>query len=194
MLLTVSVRPEPADAIFTNGSFYTVDETRPRAQAIAVKEGRIVYVGSSAGARTFKGEKTREIDLRGATVVPGLTDSHYHLSGVGQREMTLNLEGCGSLEEFLSRVKERVDHAKPGEWVTGRGWIETFWKPQTFPTCKDLDRISPNNPVFLTRADGHGAVANSAALKIARITNETKSPFGGEIMRDPKTGEATGML
>src|SRR5205807_616186 len=142
------------------------------------------YVGSTAGARTFAGDKTRLIDLHDATVVPGLTDSHYHLSGVGQREMTLNLEGCSSLEEMLSRVKERVDHAKPGEWVTGRGWIETFWKPQVFPTRQELDRISPNNPVFLRRADGHGAVANSAALKIAGITRNTPSPFGGEISKD----------
>src|SRR5207244_12419331 len=93
----------------------------------------------------------------------------------------------------LSRVKERLDRAKPGEWVTGRGWIETFWKPPVFPTRINLDLISPNNPVFLTRADGHGAVANSAALRIAGITKETKKPFGGEVVRD-SAGEPAGML
>ena len=185
---------ETADVVFVNGSFYTVCEKQPRAQAVAVKDGRIIYVGSTSGARTFKTGSTLEIDLHRATILPGLTDSHYHLSGVGQREMTLNLEGTSSLEEFLSRVKERVDRAKAGDWVTGRGWIETFWKPQAFPTFRELDRVSPNNPVFLTRADGHGAVANTAALKIAKINKETQNPFGGEVIRDPKTGEATGML
>ena len=96
-----------------------------------------------------------------------MTDAHHHLSGVGFREMTLNLEGVTSLEDFLAKVKERVDQKQPGEWVTGRGWIETFWTPPVFPTRWDLDKIAPNNPVFLDRADGHGAVANSAALKIA---------------------------
>jgi predicted amidohydrolase YtcJ len=127
-------------------------------------------------------------------MVPGLTDAHYHLSGVGMRELTLNLEGTSSLAEFLGKVKARVDQAKPGDWVTGRGWIETFWKPQQFPARTDLDRISPNNPVYLVRADGHGGVANSAALKIAGITRDTPNPFGGEIMKDKATGEPTGML
>src|SRR5262249_46073512 len=134
------------------------------------------------------------VDLRGKTVVPGLTDAHYHLARVGEREITLNLEGIASLDEFLKTVKKRVDAAKPGEWVTGRGWIETFWKPQVFPTRWDLDRVSPPTPVILVRADGHGAVTNSAALKIAGITKDTPSPFGGEIMKDKKTGEPNGML
>jgi len=134
------------------------------------------------------------IDLRGNTVVPGLTDSHYHLMGVGEREMTLNLEGTMTLEDFLAKVKEQVDRAKRGEWVTGRGWIETFWKPPVFPTRWDLDKIAPNNPIFLTRADGHASVANSAALKIAGINRDTPNPFGGEFLKDAKTGEPTGML
>jgi predicted amidohydrolase YtcJ len=126
-------------------------------------------------------------------VVPGMTDSHNHLSGVGAREMTLNLEGTTSLEDFLSKVKARVERAKPGEWITGRGWIETFWKPPVFPTRQDLDKISPNNPIFLDRADGHGAIVNSAALKIAGVDRSTPNPFGGEISKD-KTGEPNGML
>jgi hypothetical protein len=108
--------------------------------------------------------------------------------------MNLNLEGTTSLGDFLAKVKARVDKAKPGEWITGRGWIETFWKPQAFPTRSDLDKISPNNPVYLTRADGHGAVANSAAFKIAGIDKNTENPFGGEIMKDKQSGEPNGML
>ena len=84
--------------------------------------------------------------------------------------------------------------AKPGKWITGRGWIETFWKPPLFPTREDLDKIAPNNPVYLTRADGHASVANSAALKIAGVTKNTKAPFGGQILKDKQTGEPTGML
>src|SRR5947209_2674774 len=185
---------EPADVVFVNGNVYTVNEKQPRAEAIAVNGDRIVFVGSNANAKRFQGGGTRVIDLHGETVVPGMTDAHYHLIGGGQREMNLNLEGLTNLEAFLAKVKERVDRAKPGEWVTGRGWIETFWKPPVFPTRWDLDRISPNNPVFLTRADGHGAVANSAALKIGGVTKDSKDPFGGQILRDKKTGEPVGML
>ena len=194
--LTPSFLPpaDPADVVFVNGNVYTVNEKQPRAEAIAVKGDRIVFVGSNANAKQFQGRGTRVIDLHGETVVPGMTDAHYHFIGVGQREMNLNLEGITNLEDFLAKVKDRVDRTKPEEWVTGRGWIETFWKPPVFPTRWDLDKISPNNPVFLTRADGHGAVANSAALKIGGVTKESKDPFGGQILRDKQTGEPVGML
>jgi predicted amidohydrolase YtcJ len=198
-LLLVSLAPstvkvEPADLIFLNGNVYTVNDKQPHAEAVAVKMDRIVFVGSNTEAKKYQGAKTRVVDLHGATVLPGLTDAHYHLIGVGQREMTLNLEGITNLQDFLAKVKAQVDQAKPGEWVTGRGWIETFWQPPVFPTRWDLDKIAPNNPVFLTRADGHGAVANSAALKLGGVTKDTKDPFGGQILRDKQTGEATGML
>ncbi|MBI4660859.1 MAG: amidohydrolase [Verrucomicrobia bacterium] len=191
---TISGQPQTAESLFKNGNLYTVNERQPRAEAIAVKDGKIVFVGSNSAAQAHEGPNTRVIDLRGGTVVPGLTDSHYHLAGVGAREMTLNLEGITSLQEFLAKVKERIARATPGEWVSGRGWIETFWKPPVFPTRWDLDSISPDNPVFLTRADGHGAVANSAALRIAGIDKQISNPPGGEIMRDKATGEPTGML
>ncbi len=188
-------KPEPeADIVFKNGNIYTVAEDKPKAEAVAAKYGKIVFVGSNAEAKKYEVKGVKVIDLKGATVTPGLADSHYHFSGVGNREMTLNLEGATSLEDFLAKVKARVDKAKPGEWVTGRGWIETFWKPPVFPTRSDLDKISPNNPVYLTRADGHGAIANSAAFKIAGVDKNTESPFGGEIMKDKKTGEPDGML
>src|SRR5436853_496998 len=185
---------DPADVVFVNGNVCTVNEKQPRAEAIAVKGDRIVFVGSNANAKQFQGAGTRVIDLHGETVVPGMTDAHYHFIGVGQREMNLNLEGITNLEDFLAKVKDRVDRTKPEEWVTGRGWIETFWKPPVFPTRWDLDKISPNNPVFLTRADGHGAVANSAALKIGGVTKDSKDPFGGQILRNKQTAEPVGML
>lgn len=184
---------EPADLIFINGNVYTANDQQSHAEAIAVKGDRIVFVGTGAAAKAFRGPKTKVVDLHGATVLPGMTDAHHHLEGVGFREMTLNLEGITNLQDFLAKVKTKVDQTKPGEWVTGRGWIETFWQPPVFPTRWDLDKVAPNNPVILQRADGHGTVVNSAALKIAGITKDTPSPFGGEISKD-KNGEPNGML
>jgi predicted amidohydrolase YtcJ len=184
----------PADVVFRNGNVYTVDAKNARAQAIAVSKDRIVFVGSNGDAQKFVGPQTKVVDLKGATVLPGFADAHQHLSGVGQREMTLNLEGTTSLEDFLAKVKARVDQTKPGDWVTGRGWIETHWNPPAFPTRWDLDKVAPNNPVILGRADGHGAVANSAALKLAGVDKNTPNPFGGEISKDKASGEPNGML
>jgi hypothetical protein len=184
----------PADVVFKNGNVYTANDKAPQAQAVAVKGDRIVFVGTNAAAQRYVGASTRVVDLHGNTVLPGFTDSHQHLSGVGQREMTLNLEGTTSLEDFLAKVNARVDQAKPGEWVTGRGWIETHWQPPVFPTRWDLDKVAPDNPVILGRADGHGAVANSAALKLAGVDKNTPNPFGGEISKDKQTGEPNGML
>ncbi len=184
---------EPADIVFTNGKVYTANDKQARAEAVAIKGNKFVFVGSNGGARKFTGAGTKVIDLHGAAVFPGFTDAHMHLSGVGAREMTLNLEGTKSLDEFLALVKARVDQARPGQWVTGRGWIETFWKPPVFPTRQDLDGIAPNNPVVLERADGHASVANSAALRLAGITRDTRPPAGGAINKDA-SGEPTGML
>src|ERR1700752_4868989 len=193
ILLLVSVIPvqqqSAADIVFKNGNVYTANDKSAKAQAIAVKGDKIVFVGTNEAAQKFIGTNTRIVDLKGNTVLPGFTDAHQHLSGVGQREMTLNLEGTTSLSDLLAKVKARVDQAKPGEWVTGRGWIETHWNPPAFPTRWDLDKVSPNNPVILGRADGHGAVANSAALKIADVDKNTPNPFGGEISKDEQTGE-----
>lgn len=187
-------KAEPADTLFINGNIYTVNDRQPRAEAVAVKAGKIIFVGAKGDAKAYQGAGTRVVDLGGRTVVPGLTDAHYHLAGVGEREMTLNLEGTTSLEDFLAKVRERTTRSEPGKWITGRGWIETFWQPPSFPTRYDLDRIAPNNPVFLTRADGHAGIANSRALQIAGITKSTPTPFGGEILKDKQTGEPTGML
>ena len=180
------------DLIFVNGNIYTVNERQPRAQAIAIKKDRVVFVGSNEDAKKLANDKTRIIDLAGKTVVPGLTDSHCHIFGIGRREMNLNLEGTNTRQDFLAKVKERVAGAERGKWVTGRGWIETFWKPPQFPTRQDLDKIAPDNPIFLTRVDGHAAVANSPALKIAKVDNHTADPFGGQILKT--NGEPNGML
>src|SRR5438105_365020 len=185
---------EVGQTVFFNGNIYTMNEHQPHAEAIAVKGDRITFVGSNADAKKHQTADARTVDLVGKTVVPGLTDSHCHIFGIGERELTLNLEGTNTLEDFLAKVKERVTKTERGKWITGRGWIETFWKPPQFPTRTDLDKIAPDNPVFLTRADGHAAIANSTALRIAKIEKETPNPFGGEILHDKQTGEPTGML
>src|SRR5438876_3937836 len=190
----VTAGAETAETIFINGNIYTVNENQPSAQAIAVKNDRIIFVGANADGEKFRVGKTHIVDLTGKTVMPGFTDSHCHIFGIGEREMTLNLEGTNTREDFLAKVKERVAQTERDKWITGRGWIETFWKPPQFPTRADLDKIAPDNPVFLTRADGHAAVGNSAALKTAAVTRETANPFGGEILKDPRIGEPTGML
>jgi predicted amidohydrolase YtcJ len=189
----VAAQQEPADLVLRNAKVYTANDKQPKAEAVAVKGGKIVFVGRNGDAAKLVGPATKVVDLAGATVFPGFTDAHMHLPALGEREMTLNLEGTNTLEEFLARVKARVDQAKPGQWVSGRGWIETFWKPPVFPTRQDLDRVSPNNPVVLTRADGHASVANSAALRLAGITRDTRAPAGGAINKDG-AGDPTGML
>src|SRR5262249_29585001 len=152
-----------------NANIYTVDEHKPHAQAVAVKGNKIVFVGSDAEVQPWIGAGTRVLDLKGATVVPGLTDAHYHFLGVGARELTFNLEGTKSLQGWWGGEKGRAAPPNPGGGIAGGGWIESFWTPPVFPTRSDLDKVSPDNPVILGRADGHGTVVNSVALKIAGI-------------------------
>ncbi|PYJ77356.1 MAG: amidohydrolase [Verrucomicrobia bacterium] len=190
--LSPMIRAQDVDLVLTNGNIYTVEDKQPKAQAVAVKGNRIIFIGSNQEAKKFHAAKV--IDLHGHTVVPGLTDSHCHIFGIGEREMRLNLEGTNTREDFLAKVKERVAQTERDKWITGRGWIETFWKPPQFPTRQDLDKIASDNLVFLTRADGHASVASSAALKTAKIDKNTPNPFGGEILKDKTTGEPTGML
>jgi len=185
--------PAPADLVFWGGPVHTADDARPTAEAVAVDDGRIVYVGDQAGARRRVGPETKIVDLKGAALYPGFTDAHAHLRGIGERELTLNLEGVASVAELTQRVRARVEQAGPGPVITGRGWIETHWPEKRFPTRDDLDRVAPDNPVLLVRADGHALVANSAALKAAGIDGSTRAPEGGEILKDV-AGRPTGML
>jgi predicted amidohydrolase YtcJ len=186
-------RPEPADLILKNATVHTGDPAKPTAEAIAIKGRVIQAVGTNAEILRRAGSNTRVVDLHGATALPGFADAHYHLSGVGERELVLNLEGTTTKEAFLAKLKERVATTPKGQWIVGRGWIETFWVPQVFPSRRDLDPIAPDNPVFLTRADGHAAIVNSKALALAALTRGSQAPFGGALNRDP-AGELTGML
>lgn len=182
-----------ATLLIWGGPIYTGDEANPTVEAVAVRGERIVYAGSRAGAEKLAGGETKRIDLKGAALFPGFTDAHAHLRGIGERELTLNLEGSASLEEMLGKLRTWAEAHPRDAVLIGRGWIETHWPEKRFPTAADLDRAVPDRPVILGRADGHAAVVNSAALKAAGITRSTAAPEGGDILKTP-AGEPNGML
>lgn len=191
--LVIAASAQPVDLLLVHGNFYTLDAACPRATALAIRDGRIVYVGDDAGAEVHRTHARRVMDLQGATAVPGLNDAHVHLAGIGQRELAFNLEGTVGIADLQARLATRLASSAPKQWIVGRGWIETHWQPARFPTRQDLDTVSGDRPVALVRADGHAIVANSVALRLARVTRETPNPVGGEILRDQE-GEPTGML
>ena len=182
-----------APLILSNGNFYTATDDQPRAEAVVVVDGRITFVGKTPDALRRAPPGARQIDLQGATVLPGLTDAHAHLSGIGERELTFNLEGTASLAELQNKLHERAAQGKPGTWLFGRGWLESRWSPPVFPTRQDLDAAVADRPVVLQRADGHTLVVNSLALKRAGIDRNTADPPGGTIFKDA-AGEPTGVL
>ena len=185
----------PADLVLSHGNIFTGVVGGPRASGIAVRDGVIVAVTSSDDAlKAFIGPKTRVIDLHGQFVMPGWNDAHVHMVAAGFARMGVSLDGVRSLAELQQRVRARLPDYKPGEWILGSGWDHTLWPEKRFPTRQDLDAISTDHPIYLERVDGHVAVVNSLALKIAGIRAATPDPPGGRIMRDPKTGEPTGML
>ncbi|KAA3662773.1 MAG: amidohydrolase [Calditrichaeota bacterium] len=183
-----------ADAIFYNGQIYTVDANFTVAEAIVVEDETIIFVGATYDAMKFADSNTKQVDLQGKTVVPGLTDSHCHFLGIGKRAYYLNLDGSISLQDFLDRIRTEVEQKTDDDWIIGRGWIEEDWPEKKFPSSYDLDKISQTHPMLLTRADGHAIVANSKAIQLAGITHTTPDPAGGRIERDVKTGKATGIF
>ena len=189
---TKDTTPYP-EVICRGGPIYTGAEDRPEATFVAVTGNSISAVGVEGDAPPAVGPNTRVIDLHGATLFPGFVDAHAHLIGIGARELTLNLESVGSVAELAARVADAVADAAPGAVVVGRGWIETGWPEKRFPERSDIDPASPDNPVLLTRADGHAMLANSAALATAGIDAATEDPDGGRLERDD-AGEPTGLL
>ena len=183
----------PPALLLHGGTIYTGNPSQPKVEAVLAVGGRIAYVGDQAGAlmRTPKG--ARVVDLAGRTMFPGLTDSHAHLADIGERELGFDLTGIASVEAMKQRLAERaaVDRSP---WVVGANWIESKWKPAVFPSRQDLDAVVRDRPVVLQRVDGHAVVVNSKALEVAGITRTTPDPEGGQILRDPATGEPTGIL
>jgi predicted amidohydrolase YtcJ len=184
----------PADLVLTNGVIYTGDAQRPRAQTVAIRGEWIIAVGTDAEVQPLIGQKTRVIDLHGQFAMPGFNDAHTHLVSAGLAKLAVDFLGAQSLSEFQQRIRDRLKDYKPGEWMTGRGWDHTLWPEKRFPTRQDLDAVVADRPMIFGRVDGHVAVANSLALKIAGITRDTPDPAGAHIVRDSKTGEPTGML
>src|SRR3954469_21629485 len=172
-----------ADLVLTNGRIYTVDNAHPQVSALAIRGGRILFVGSDAEAKALVGGSTRVIDLRGFTVVPGFIDAHAHLLGLGNMLGRVNLAGSASYDEVIARVKAWAKDVKPGEWIQGRGWDQNRWPTKEFPTHEALSRAFPNNPVVLDRIDGHASLANARAMAAAGVTSTTADPSGGKILR-----------
>ena len=187
------VQQQPADLVVLNARIYTADANRPTAEALAVRAGRIAFVGSARGALALAGPRTERLDLAGRTVLPGIVDAHAHLLGLGQALRTVDLVGTRSYEEVVARVAERAKTARPGEWIRGRGWDQNDWADTRFPAHEALSRAVPNNPVYLTRVDGHAALVNAKALELAGVTRATPDPAGGRFIRD-SSGAPTGVL
>ncbi len=192
-LLATNAAAAPADMVIWGGPIYTANELKPQVEAVAVEKGRIAFVGDKAGAKALVGPKTRVIDLKGAALFPGFTDSHAHLREIGERELTLNLEGSKSAAEVTERLRRYMAANKPTGLVDGRGWIETGWPEGRFLQRSDIDGVAPNVPVLLGRADGHALTANTAALKAAGLDETTPAPAGGQILKGPD-GKLTGVL
>lgn len=183
----------PADLIVTNARIYTADQARPRASAMAIRDGRIVFVGNARGAATLAGPRTERLDLGGKTVIPGMVDAHAHLLGLGRALHHVDLVGTTSYEEVVARAAERARTAQPGEWIQGRGWDQNDWADTRFPTHDALSRAIPDNPVYLTRVDGHAALVNAKALELSGVSAQTPDPEGGRFIRDA-AGNLTGIL
>jgi predicted amidohydrolase YtcJ len=173
----------PADLVLMNGKVLTVDANDSVAQAVAIAGGKIVAVGSSDAVKRHVGTNTRVIDLHGRAATPGLMDTHAHFSAE-DAIYSVDLSNAASMADVLSRVREKVSTLKPGEWVRGRGWDEGKLAERRYIYASDLDKVSPQNPVYLTHTMGHYGAANSYAMKQAGITAETPEPFGGTIDRD----------
>ena len=189
--LAAAAPPEQqADLIVENATVYTVNKVQPKVRALAVKDGRILSAGDDVSA--YAGPATRRLDLHGATVVPGLIDSHAHLEGLGGLLESADLRHVRTVAEVAGYVRSQAAQRKPGEWIVGRNWDQTNWGGQ-LPAARDLDAAAPSNPVFLSRVDGHAGWANSAALKLAGVTAQTPEPAGGRIIKDER-GQPTGVF
>jgi predicted amidohydrolase YtcJ len=180
---------QPADLILHNGKIAVVDEAFSIHQAIVVKDGKVVAVGSNDLATRYRA--TRVVDLRGRLVIPGFNDTHIHLTGQARRHV--DLAGTKSIKEIQKRISDKVKEMGPGEWVTGSAWSEDELEEKRRPLRRDLDEVAPENPVIITRAGSHSAVANSLALQLAGVTKDTPQPEGGVIEKDAE-GELNGVI
>jgi len=184
-----------ADLLLINGKVVTVDPEFSILEAVAVKHGKVLAVGTTSEMKNWKGSGTKVIDLAGRTVLPGLIDSHLHMVGTGIALSQINCRTPPrtSIIDLVDAVREKASHVKPGKWILGRGWDQAKLSDHRDPNRWDLDEASPENPVWLTRTCGHISVVNSRALEIAGVSKDTPQPMGGHIVKD-QNGEPTGLL
>ena len=185
--------PLPADLIVTNARVYTADEARPLAEAFAVRDGRVVFVGSKSEAAVLKGANTRTVDAGGRTVIPGMVDAHAHFSGLAQTLRAVDLTGTHSYDEVIARVVERAKATPKGTWILGRGWDQNAWGDTRFPSHEKLSAALPDHPVLLTRVDGHADLVNTSAMRLAGLNAASIDPSGGKVIRDAQNAP-TGVL
>lgn len=191
-IVSVAQQRPAADVIVTNAHVWTVDPDRPSAEAVAIIGHRIVAVGTAAEMDQWRGSATQIIDAAGKLLLPGFNDAHVHFRSGGEQLDSVDLKDSASQEEFRDRIAKRALRY-PNEWMTGGDWDDQHWTPAKLPTKELIDPVTPKTPVFVSRYDGHMALANSVALKLAGVTKATKAPPGGEIVRDAN-GEPTGVL
>ena len=190
----MSAQSKPAaDLIVSHANVWTGDDARPKAQAVAVLGDRVVAVGSDADIAAWRGPKTKLIDAGGKLLLPGFNDAHVHFVDGGRQLDSVQLNDVTSTDEFVRRIAEQAKKTPRGEWILGGDWDETKWNPPDLPTKEMIDAVTPDNPVFVSRYDGHSALANSIALHLAGITAQTSDPPGGAIVRDAQ-GNPTGDL
>ncbi|MGA8150091.1 MAG: amidohydrolase family protein [Terriglobales bacterium] len=183
-----------ADLVLIHGRILTVDAKDSIAQAVAIRKGKIIAVGSDSGIQVLIRDATRVVDLHGRTATPGLIDSHGHFADGGVNELYhVDLSSVGRIDEVLSKLREKAATLKPGEWLQGDGWDEGKLEERRYLYASDIDKVTPSNPVWLTHTTGHYGVANSYAMRLARITPQTQPPPAGTIDRDPH-GLPTGIL
>jgi predicted amidohydrolase YtcJ len=190
--LIVGVQPA-ADMVLLNGKIWTVNRTQPEAEALACLGNRIIGVGSNQEIRKWIGPNTRVIDLGGKRAVPGFNDAHVHLFSGGAGISSVQLRDARTPEEFRNRIRDYAAKLPKGRWILNGNWDHENWSPARLPTRQLIDDVTPDNPVFINRLDGHMALANSLALKLAGVTRETADPPGGNIVRG-SDGEPAGVL
>jgi predicted amidohydrolase YtcJ len=183
----------PPELILHGGKIVTLDARQSQVAALAIAAGRIVALGGDREIARLAGPKTRVIDLAGKLVVPGFIECHGHLEAIGRAKLELNLVGTKGEAEIAELVRRRIAQTKPGQWIVGRGWDQNDWPERRFPDHRALSTAAPENPVLLTRIDGHAVWVNAAAMKMAGLTAETADVKGGRIHRDAE-GKPTGVL
>jgi predicted amidohydrolase YtcJ len=180
----VGTSAAPADLIIHRAVIYTVDPRHPKAEAMAIRGDSIAAVGTEGAVMALRGSSSRVIDAGGRTIVPGLQDSHGHFIGLGVALQQIDLRDTRSYDAIVERVRARAGTAKPGDWILGRSWDQNLWPDTHWPTHGALDRAAPDNPVYLTRVDGHAALVNQRALDLAGLSAQTPDPEGGRLIRD----------